>query len=165
MDPRGKVQVLTSPQALPPNCVVCNRHADGLTEFVDIGFQIEFYGAVYFCVDCLTPVAEACGYVPYKEFKDISNILEGTLDRSKELERDRDKFKSLLDDMLAYRPTVYGDSNASSTHDPSQLEITYSDSPKPELGTDESATESRSEDVPEPTKSNGSSSKRSKFDL
>lgn len=155
-DPRGKIQIIKNTEALPAKCVVCHKPVDGNREFVDFGFDIDFYGQVLFCVDCMRPVAEACDYIPYEEFKKLSDVLEISLDRGKELEADRDNIRDLLDGLLGYKSSV--------AVSPEQLDVSESEELEDSSGNtepadsttvgtepdiDESDSESGQRDVPE----------------
>jgi hypothetical protein len=61
----GRVQLLNTPVAAPGTCILCGG-AD--KPVVDFGKQIEWYGAVYFCMDCIREVSQVIGYVPVDSF-------------------------------------------------------------------------------------------------
>lgn len=154
MDPRGKVQVIQT-LALPAKCAVCHAPADGIKQFVDFQLQIDMYGAVNFCVECLVPVAEACGFIPTKEFSDLAEVLQIALDRGIELEKDRDNLRELLDGLLAYSPTpsAVSVSDLKPQLEPSIPEPTDSQSGSTEAESEssESDSESGQRDVSETT--------------
>lgn len=165
VDPRGKVQIIRNTDALPAKCVVCHKPVDGHREYVDFGFDIDYYGQVLFCVDCLRPVAEACDYIPYDEFKKLSEVLEIALDRGKELEAERDKLANLLDGILGYDSpsvAVSDDIPDDGSKQSEDFEDESAESSGEPVGTesdlDESSTEPRQRDLPEITtdESNGS---------
>lgn len=58
-----RFQVLTIPQALPGKCVTCGYVGGDERKFVDFGFDVDFYGAVYFCTGCFVAAAKAFDYV------------------------------------------------------------------------------------------------------
>lgn len=63
----SRFQVVERPLAHPGKCAVC-----GSTDrpCVDFGFDVEDYGTVYFCLDCLTEVADVIGLVPEQRVRD-----------------------------------------------------------------------------------------------
>lgn len=164
VDPRGKVQIIRNTNALPAKCVVCHKPVDGHREYVDFGFDIDYYGQVLFCVECLRPVAEACDYIPYEEFKKLSEVLEIALDRGKELEAERDKLANLLDGILGYESpsdSVSSDLPNDSTEQPEDVEDESTESSgdfvESESDIDEQTSIPRQRDLPETTdESNGS---------
>jgi hypothetical protein len=162
LDPRGKVQIVKNTNALPAKCVICAKPVDGSRLFIDFGFDIDFYGQVLFCVDCLAPVAQACGYVPYEQFRTLAETLAISLDREKELQAKYDHANDLLIGILGYQPTfaVSVDSdNDSLVHEESEPEgQSDSDFDGEQQGTDESDSESRQRDVFEATDSEPSES-------
>src|SRR5690349_2608003 len=63
--PSGRVQILDSPISLPGKCVLCGAsdNNDG-RQYIDIGFELDFYGVIYFCTHCLQEVSAAAGFFP-----------------------------------------------------------------------------------------------------
>lgn len=64
------MKILENPVALPGKCACCGAsdNDDG-RKYVDIGFELDFYGVVYFCTHCLSEIAAAVGYVAPSLFK------------------------------------------------------------------------------------------------
>lgn len=57
---RSRFHYLQRPQVAPANCAICgsvNRPV------IDFQMQVEFYGAVYFCVECIVAAAMVTGKV------------------------------------------------------------------------------------------------------
>lgn len=62
----GRFVLTTSPAAAPACCFICNSTNRKL--FIDLGFSMEYYGAVYMCVDqCLREFATLAGFLPPSE--------------------------------------------------------------------------------------------------
>jgi hypothetical protein len=64
----GRVQVIEgTPPCLPGKCVLCgtSQHSEG---FIDIGFELDFYGVIYFCFDCVKEIGLAVKLVPIEEY-------------------------------------------------------------------------------------------------
>lgn len=59
--PTSRFQLLPSPVVAPGKCAVCGV-AEG--PVVDFGMTIQFYGAVLFCVTCMTEAAGVVNMVP-----------------------------------------------------------------------------------------------------
>lgn len=158
LDPRGKVQVIRNTEALPAKCVICHKPVDGNRQFIDFGFDIDYYGQVLFCVECLSPVAEACGYVRYEDFKKLADALAIALDRGKELQEKYDNASNLLNGVLGYQPTFIVDADDVSNFDEEHLqdddeksEGSEPESLGPEPDSNESSTESGQRDISETT--------------
>lgn len=56
----SRFKLLDRPVAIPGKCVVCGAVDRPV---VDTGWSIDYYGVVYFCVFCLTEVAEVIGMI------------------------------------------------------------------------------------------------------
>lgn len=57
----GRFQVVEgSPPNLPGKCVVCGT--TNAKFFIDIGFDLDFYGTIYFCDTCYLEGANSLGY-------------------------------------------------------------------------------------------------------
>lgn len=66
----NRVTVMDYPVALPGRCAICGYGGgDSNRRFIDFGLQLDYYGAVNFCTECIREVAESIGYVP-REFLD-----------------------------------------------------------------------------------------------
>lgn len=70
---RFKFKVLPLPEALPVACIACGVSTKPV---VDFGVSIDYYGAVYICVDCVKEMAHMFGFVPRKEFENVVDELE-----------------------------------------------------------------------------------------
>jgi hypothetical protein len=85
-----RVQVAKFPVAAPGVCVICRSAGDGFRDFIDFGFQIDYYGAVYFCSECIIPVVIALGYVSESKIEDTvkeNTDLKKNLQLKTEMER------------------------------------------------------------------------------
>jgi hypothetical protein len=56
----GRFKLMDRPAALPGKCAVCGAVDKPV---IDIGLDLEFYGVVYFCVECMRSAAEVLGMV------------------------------------------------------------------------------------------------------
>lgn len=66
--PNAKVVVHRHPPANPGKCVVCGFGGGDDRVYIDFGFDIDYYGAVYFCSFCMVEVANAVGYVSADQY-------------------------------------------------------------------------------------------------
>lgn len=57
----NRFQTVEHPVALPGKCVVCGSVGGDGRKFVDCGFELEFYGVVYFCEHCWKEGCESLG--------------------------------------------------------------------------------------------------------
>lgn len=70
--PSSRFQLYPSPVAAPGKCAICgavNRPV------VDFGMTIQFYGAVMFCVECMTSAARTIDMVPRTELSAAEEAL------------------------------------------------------------------------------------------
>jgi hypothetical protein len=65
----SRIQILKTPLAIPGKCIVCGAvdSEQGRT-YIDFGFSIKFYGAVYFCSFCFVEIAEALDFIKNTKF-------------------------------------------------------------------------------------------------
>lgn len=62
----GRFQVVSYPAALPNKCCLCGYALSGSSNdrwWLDIGVNIDYYGALYFCSVCFTQGASELGYI------------------------------------------------------------------------------------------------------
>lgn len=71
---QSRIQVIERPVAYPGKCAICGAVARPV---VDWGLELEDYGAVYFCLDCIGQTATALGYVPGDEHASVLKQLDG----------------------------------------------------------------------------------------
>lgn len=57
----GRFTAVESPVALPGSCRCCGSATKRL--YLDTGIQEEFYGAVYYCIDCFGDMAQTMGFI------------------------------------------------------------------------------------------------------
>lgn len=98
----GRFKVLDGPVALPGKCAVCGGVKG---KFVDFGLDLDFYGAVIFCVPCIVAAAEVVDLIPgskYRELEDqyalaIANITEA----ESIINGYADRYNTLHDDFIS----------------------------------------------------------------
>ncbi len=60
-----RFQLLDKPIAAPGKCAVCGSVSKPV---IDFNFNLDWYGAVYFCVECMQSAAKAIGLVSIEEY-------------------------------------------------------------------------------------------------
>lgn len=148
---QSKVQIVVNPVALPAICVSCRTSANGRKRFADVGASEEFYGAFYFCEDCVTEMANVFGLIH-------AAVAESTIDdlRAKNIElqiqlgeanTENVRLRAGLDSILVVRSDLsvdgYSNVDVDSTHD----EFTDIESNNTESESDGPATERGPEDL------------------
>src|SRR6476469_10518841 len=68
----GRFRVLDRPAALPGKCAVCGNVERPVLDF---GLDLDFYGAVVICLECVTSAAEIVGLVP-RERLDVAQLVQ-----------------------------------------------------------------------------------------
>ena len=63
----SRFSIHENPNVAPGNCAVCRHSGGDGRYFVDFGLQLDWYGAVYFCSECVRELAGAIGYVPIED--------------------------------------------------------------------------------------------------
>lgn len=82
---------------------------------MDIGFEIDFYGVIYFCTHCIAEIAHALGYITYDENKKLKEQIDGYIDHVSELSAENVKFRvalSQLDFLGSHGAVVDNDTSA-----------------------------------------------------
>lgn len=68
ISPQSRIQVIDVPILAPGVCMVCGTAGVDDRKFIDFGKQVDWYGAVYLCSECIIEVARAIGFIPVAEF-------------------------------------------------------------------------------------------------
>lgn len=93
----GRVRLITgTPPCSPGTCVVCGTPGDSDSKFVDFGFDIDFYGVVYFCEVCIKEVMHVLDFVPTELYEDICNDLFIAGNRIEDLEVENRNLKNAI---------------------------------------------------------------------
>ena len=108
-----KYQITNAPVALPGACIVCNRTADGVTKFLDFNLSLDYYGAVIFCLPCLTPLGHAIGFVEIEKLLDAERECEEIRFALDGVEDELRHYRSIVDSFRAVRPNVSSDDSES----------------------------------------------------
>lgn len=68
----GRFQLITnsSPPVAPGKCVVCGATSSD-NSYIDFGFDLDFYGVVYFCNRCIIEIARLLGFIPPEQWQVI----------------------------------------------------------------------------------------------
>jgi hypothetical protein len=67
-----------TPPCSPGKCVICGNCGDKESNFIDFGFDIDFYGIVYFCEICICQVLTVLDYIPTDELRRVKRKLVET---------------------------------------------------------------------------------------
>lgn len=74
----SRFKILERPCANPGKCAVCGSSDRPV---VDFGFDLDWYGTVYFCVKCLTEIASVVNMVPVEALHAYEGEFEQTLNK------------------------------------------------------------------------------------
>lgn len=140
----GRIQlVYGSPPALPGKCVVCGSVScnDG---FVDTGWEIDFYGVVYFCANCIREVLGVVGYLPVDSFKELTRRLLEQRTKCEALQIENEELRRGLDSLASVGwGIISGSDPNSSTDSVDEIESEPVEEPKP-VNTRSTGRETRS---------------------
>ena len=99
----ARVQVLDNPINAPGQCCLCGCAGDGKRKFIDFGKQLDWFGTVYFCTECIRDVALASGFIPVASFDELHTKYRELLIKYSALESEH----KVVDD--AIRSVIGGD--------------------------------------------------------
>lgn len=69
---QSRYQILNTPVLAPGVCFTCGASdSEHGRVYIDFGKQIDWYGAVYLCSECIREVAEAIGFIPVDKFNNL----------------------------------------------------------------------------------------------
>lgn len=87
----GRFQFIETPVAAPGCCKCCGSATKKF--YIDTGTQEEFYGAVYYCCECIGEMANLAGFVsPIANFETLE-LLEG-------LYNERQAYQAVVKDFI-----------------------------------------------------------------
>lgn len=90
-----KFQIITGYPPISPNkCMTCGKYHG---TFIDFGFNDDWYGAVYFCIDCIAGMASSLGYCGPSQKKALQESLKIHQTRCIELEKELKRYKDAVD--------------------------------------------------------------------
>lgn len=69
--PQSRVKLLDAPILAPGTCCLCGSAGGDKRKFLDFGKQLDWYGAVYFCTECINECYMVTGYVRVELFKTV----------------------------------------------------------------------------------------------
>jgi hypothetical protein len=65
---QSRLKVLANPELAPGVCFINGCVGDGKRKFIDFGKNLEWYGVIYICTECIVEVAQAADYIPVASF-------------------------------------------------------------------------------------------------
>jgi hypothetical protein len=101
----GRVFVVTEPP-LPATCAVCGRNANGTIKFVDFNKDLDYYGAVVICEDCIKECMGLLEYVPGSKLEEVIQALTQTIEELEVAKNELDRYKSAFDALNFIRPDL-----------------------------------------------------------
>lgn len=157
--PTSLIQVLDRPIVAPAKCVVCGSSGGDDRKFIDFNFQIDWYGAVYFCTFCFIEVAQACNFIENSKYLEL---LEDNEELRKAL-TGLEKKNQVLNDTLR---VAFGNDSANDTlwdvfdpeDDSRESESSDNISDEAASSTDESSSVEGSSSILDTTESDGEQS-------
>lgn len=83
----GRFKLLDQPYALPSKCAFCSlgHNQDGKVSFIDTTLDLDFYGVVYICSNCLTEISKSLGYIPPKDYMELRQSYQDIYDENDRL--------------------------------------------------------------------------------
>jgi hypothetical protein len=96
----GRVQLVTgTPQCLPAKCVICGTPGDKDSKFIDTGWDIDFYGVVYFCMNCIVEAASVLDFVPVDQLLLVKDKLEQEEFKREALEKENEELRNAINSL------------------------------------------------------------------
>lgn len=100
---QSKFQKLTGPlQQLPHKCASCYRYdnpdpdREGHLDFVTWNQDIEYYGIIYICTDCLREIVNQIGWATDIQVKRASNMIKDLLAQVSHLSEENENLRNAV---------------------------------------------------------------------
>lgn len=112
-DSASRFSVILDSVPLPSTCSGCNLPATSNRRMIDLGTQIDFYGAVMICLECATAVARIVNYFPAK---DLDNLRRSVDYYREKVEEAKEKVEALENVVFSYSLSdIVGGRNSSTS--------------------------------------------------
>lgn len=95
--------VLTKYPIAPSKCVVCLRSSDGQLEFIDFQMNLDIYGSVNICVDCMKNVMDL---IDSEHLRDVEQQNINLVEMNRELVAKNEQLNATLDSLFNLRPDL-----------------------------------------------------------
>lgn len=99
LHPSGRIKLLDSPVALPGKCAICGSIGGDGREFIDFGFELDYYGVIYFCSFCFSETAGSLGYIPPSAWKISEEEITEATNKVSKLEAENVKLRVALNSL------------------------------------------------------------------
>lgn len=101
----GRFHVLDQPYAAPSKCAFCSlgHSQDGTVQFIDTTLDLDYYGVVYICSNCLTEISRSLGYIPPAMWEEIVKSSTDTLIENERLQAENDGLRSAVNILTGHR--------------------------------------------------------------
>src|SRR5688572_4683579 len=90
----------------PHRCVICLRSANGEINFIDFQMNLDIYGSVNICTECLVPVAQMMGFVEKNFLHEAEEHISNLVDTNRELTIRNAELNTTLDSLISLRPDL-----------------------------------------------------------
>lgn len=149
--PSGRFQLVDTPP-LPGKCAICGYSASGENEpddrrrYVDFGLDIDYYGVVVFCTECVHSLVTQLGYALPSEVDEMRTHLGEALGELSRLSVAVEGISGLANYLVECGWITLG-TNSDESPGESKPEETIIDEGRDDSETDESVDEPRSDDL------------------
>lgn len=101
----GRFHVLDQPYSAPSKCAFCGlgHNNDGEVRFIDTTLDLDFYGVVYICSNCLNEIAESLGYISNDKWIGLKYEREAIHDENEIVRAENDGLRSALNILTGHR--------------------------------------------------------------
>lgn len=94
-DGSGRVRIVTEP-ALPATCAICVRSANGQIRFIDFNADLDYYGAIVICEDCMRESLTLLGFTDEINFTNKVSELEKKQQELEVAQNELDKYRTIV---------------------------------------------------------------------
>lgn len=102
----AKFKILDTPVALPGYCAVCRSGKNDGRKYVDFDFDLDWYGAVYFCSHCLTECVYYLGWLNPDKHKELLEILAGLQEEISLIKEENVRLRDVISALGYINPSV-----------------------------------------------------------
>lgn len=100
---QSRLKVLNNPELAPGVCFLNGCVGDGERKFIDFGKNIEWYGAIYICTQCIVEVVEAADFVPVATFDKLHDAYRSLEIEHRQLQNRYAPFEEAINNVVESR--------------------------------------------------------------